>query len=160
MIAPKISGIPVARSSPRSPPTWRNSAQAMSATAPPPTPLKSATICGIAVIFTLRAAGIPTAVPIARPIAISRKSAPSSAGFSSVATTAISMPTAAILLPWTAVVGLVRRDRPMMNSENATMYAAVMKSASCRKIVAGPIRTPPRAPSRAPPPRPWARACA
>ena len=34
------------------------------------------------------------------------------------------------------VVGLVRRDRPVMNSENATMYAAMMKSASCRKIVA------------------------
>ena len=49
----------------------RNSAQAISATAPPPTPLNSATICGIAVIFTLRAAGTPTAVPIAMPSAIS-----------------------------------------------------------------------------------------
>ena len=37
----------------------RNSTQAISATAPPPTPLNSATICGIAVIFTLRAAGMP-----------------------------------------------------------------------------------------------------
>jgi hypothetical protein len=34
--------------------------------------LNSATICGIAVIFTLRAAGIPTAVPIAIPTAISQ----------------------------------------------------------------------------------------
>ena len=42
-----------------------NSATEISATAPPPTPLNSATICGIAVIFTARAAGTPTAVPIA-----------------------------------------------------------------------------------------------
>ena len=37
--------------------TWRNSTQAISAAAPPPTPLNSATICGIAVIFTERADG-------------------------------------------------------------------------------------------------------
>ena len=49
------------------PSVWRNSTQAISATAPPPTPLNSATICGIAVIFTWRAAGTPTAVPIATP---------------------------------------------------------------------------------------------
>ena len=36
----------------------------ISATAPPPTPLNSATICGIAVMCTLRAAGTPIAVPI------------------------------------------------------------------------------------------------
>ena len=50
----------------------RYSTNEIRATAPPPTPLNSATICGIAVIFTLRAAGIPTAVPIAIPTAISR----------------------------------------------------------------------------------------
>ena len=49
----------------------RYSTNEISATAPPPTPLNSATICGIAVIFTLRAAGTPTAVPIATPTAIS-----------------------------------------------------------------------------------------
>ena len=48
----------------------RNSTTLMSATAPPPTPLNSATICGIAVIFTLRAAGTPTATPIATPTTI------------------------------------------------------------------------------------------
>ena len=37
---------------------WK-SASAMSAAAPPPTPLNSATICGIAVIFTARAAYAP-----------------------------------------------------------------------------------------------------
>ena len=38
--------------------SWK-SASAMSAAAPPPTPLNSATICGIAVIFTARAAYAP-----------------------------------------------------------------------------------------------------
>ena len=42
-----------------------NSASATSAAAPPPTPLNRATICGIAVIFTLRAPTTPTAAPIA-----------------------------------------------------------------------------------------------
>ena len=42
----------------------RNSTQAISAAAPPPTPLNSATICGIAVIFTERAEGTPMIVPI------------------------------------------------------------------------------------------------
>ena len=49
---------------------WRNSTQAISATAPPPTPLNSATICGIAVIFTERAEGTPISVPSATAIAI------------------------------------------------------------------------------------------
>ena len=35
----------------------------ISAAAPPPTPLKTATICGIAVIFTKRAAGTAMAAP-------------------------------------------------------------------------------------------------
>ena len=43
-----------------------NSAIATSAAAPPPTPLNRATICGIAVIFTLRAPTTPTTEPIAR----------------------------------------------------------------------------------------------
>ena len=49
--------------SPAKPSEPRNSTQAISATAPPPTPLKSATICGIAVIFTRRADRQPMAVP-------------------------------------------------------------------------------------------------
>ena len=103
----------------------------MSATAPPPTPLNSATICGIAVIFTLRAAGTPTAVPIARPTAMSSEvGAVERRGSAASRRPRSPMPTAAILLPCTAVVGLVSLARPMMNSANATMYAAVMKSAS------------------------------
>ena len=41
----------------------RNSTDATSAAAPPPTPLNSATSCGIAVIRTCRAVGRPIAVP-------------------------------------------------------------------------------------------------
>ena len=43
-----------------------------SAAAPPPTPLKSATICGIAVIFTLRAATAPKPPPITIATAIAQ----------------------------------------------------------------------------------------
>jgi len=82
----------------------------MIATAPPPTPLNSATICGIAVIRTLRAAGIPIAVPITSPSAISHGVLEplSTWGVSSVAMIAISMPTAAIMFPRTAVRGPVK----------------------------------------------------
>ena len=89
---------------------WRNSTHAISATAPPPTPLNSATICGIAVIFTWRAAGMPTAVPIATPRMI-RPQLPIP-GMSSVAITAIAMPTAAMRLPRTAVRGPVSPISP------------------------------------------------
>ena len=73
MIAANRMGISVSSSglNPRDSDS-RYSTKEISATAPPPTPLNSATICGIAVIFTLRAAGTPTAVPMAMPSAISR----------------------------------------------------------------------------------------
>ena len=82
----------------------------MSATAPPPTPLNSATICGIWVILTLRAAGTPTAVPIATPRMISTMF--EACGTSSVATIATAMPSAATRLPRTAVLGPVSPLRP------------------------------------------------
>ena len=41
-----------------------NSVIDTTAAAPPPTPLKAATIWGMAVIFTFRAAGTPMAVPM------------------------------------------------------------------------------------------------
>jgi hypothetical protein len=108
MIAAKRIGISCSRS--RCPSAWRNSAHATSATAPPPTPLNSATICGIAVIFTFRAAGTPTTVPITTPRTISSQSPICS--LSRVAATATAIPTAAILFPWRAVAGWVRRCRP------------------------------------------------
>ena len=87
----------------------RNSDQEISATAPPPTPLNSATICGIAVIFTWRADGTPSAVPITSPTMIRIQLY---CTCSSVATAARVIPTAAILLPRTAVFGPVRPIRP------------------------------------------------
>ncbi len=66
--------IPMTTSPARSPGSgasrW-NSAAAMSAAAPPPTPLKSATICGIAVMRTIRADATPITVPTAMPAKIS-----------------------------------------------------------------------------------------
>ena len=88
----------------------RNSTHAISAIAPPPTPLNSATICGIAVIRTWRAAGMPIAVPMATPRMI-RPQLPMP-GISSVAMTAMAMPTAAMRLPRTAVFGPVSPIRP------------------------------------------------
>ena len=102
MIAANRIGI--SASSSMSPPVSRNSTRLISATAPPPTPLNSATICGIAVIFTLRAAGMPTAVPIAMPTTISGQSPMRSS--SSVAITAIAMP------PRRDLVAAHRRPRP------------------------------------------------
>jgi hypothetical protein len=81
--------------------------------------LKSATIWGIAVMRTLRAAGTPTAVPITMPSAISPQLP--SAGLSSVAITATAMPTAARRLPLTAVRGPTSPRRPMIMSVNETM---------------------------------------
>ena len=71
--------------------------------------MNSATICGIAVIFTLRAAGIPTAVPMPIPTMI-RITVPDPSNTplrNSVATTATAIPTAAVWLPRTAVRGPV-----------------------------------------------------
>ncbi len=50
-----------------------SSASAISAAAPPPTPLNSATICGIAVIFTLRAPAAPKPPPITIPSTIAHQ---------------------------------------------------------------------------------------
>jgi hypothetical protein len=59
-------------SRPGSPAARWYSAAAISAAAPPPTPLNSATICGIAVIRTARAETTPMTVPTAIPATISQ----------------------------------------------------------------------------------------
>ena len=82
--------------------TW-NSASATSAAAPPPTPLNRATICGIAVIFTVRAPTIPMTEPIRPPTAMSSQfEMPSSA---SVVAIAITMPTPPTQFPRRACFG-------------------------------------------------------
>ena len=82
--------------------TW-NSASATSAAAPPPTPLNRATICGIAVIFTVRAPTSPTTVPIAAPPAM-RGQLPIPSR-SSVVTIAIVIPAPPTQLPFRACFG-------------------------------------------------------
>ena len=90
-----------------------NSAQAMSATVPPPTPLNKATSCGIAVILVFLAGGTPRITPIARPATIRIQLIDAvSRILIRVAITAMAMPVAAIQLPRTAVLGPVRPIRP------------------------------------------------
>ena len=98
-----------------------NSAAAIRAAAPPPTPLNSATICGIAVIFTIRAEATPITVPTATPAAINQYE--SISGLRSVKTTAIAMPIAATMFPERAVAGDESRLMPTMKQTPAARYA-------------------------------------
>ena len=89
-----------------------NSASATSAAAPPPTPLNRATICGIAVIFTLRAPTRPTAAPITPAMTIrAQLPIPSS---SSVLTIARIIPTPPIQFPRRACLGEERKRSAKM----------------------------------------------
>ena len=58
----KTMGMPFSTGTPKGR-SWRYSASDMTAAAAPPTPLKMATICGMAVIGTLRAVGTATSAP-------------------------------------------------------------------------------------------------
>ena len=86
--------------------SW-NSASAMSAAAPPPTPLNRATICGIAVIFTFRAPITPTTLPIAAATTISAQFVIPST--SSVVAIATSIPTPPSQFPRRACFGDERK---------------------------------------------------
>ncbi len=119
-IAPMCSG----RTCPTAGVSRWNSAAAMRAAAPPPTPLNSATICGIAVIFTVRAEATPITVPTATPAAISQYE--SISGLRSVKTTAIVIPTAATTLPERAVAGEDSRLMPTIRQTPATRYARLI----------------------------------
>jgi hypothetical protein len=96
----------------------RNSAPLTRREAAPPKPLSSATICGIAVIFTVRAIQSPIAVPTTIPAAmvpydrIARSSI--------VMTIARSIPAPEIRLPSRAVSGLPSRLSPRMKRTAAT----------------------------------------
>ncbi len=80
-----------------------HSESATSAAAPPPTPLKIATICGIAVMRTLRAPTRPTTLPITSPTTIRAQfSIPSS---SSVVAIATSIPAPPTQFPFRACLG-------------------------------------------------------
>ena len=94
-----------------------NSASEISAAAPPPTPLNSATICGIAVIFTLRAATAPKPPPISIP-SDDHPVARRCCFCANVTTIATSIPTAAIWLPRRACAGLERNCSARMNADD------------------------------------------
>ena len=93
-----------------------------SAAAPPPTPLKMATICGIAVIFTSRAAGTPMTAPMAMATMMSRRLRvwEYTSGREKVHPTATSMPVAPTRLPSRARLGELRPLRARMNPTMAT----------------------------------------
>ena len=100
-------------------PVCRSSEIATSAAAPPPTPLKAATICGMAVMCTRRAEMAPTGTPIARPRRVTMIPAIVKCRSGIVASNAITIPTAAIWLPRRAPRGLLSCFKPRMKSTAA-----------------------------------------
>ena len=103
------------RKSPWSP-RWRYSTIAMRPAAPPPTPLKSATSCGIAVILTRRAEIQPMADPT-RMAAMMRIRLSSSMPVKKSTTVATTAPIAPSAVPRRAVFG---DDRPLSDRMNRT----------------------------------------
>ena len=101
-------------------PKRSSSATATRAAAPPPTPLKSATICGMAVIFTLRAPTVPMTAPIAMPIKMIVTPAVVKWSSGIVATSAMTIPTAAVKLPLRALFGELSCLSPRMKQTAAT----------------------------------------
>jgi hypothetical protein len=80
--------------------------------------LNSATICGIAVILTLRAPTTPITAPISMATAIAPKLATRLS--TRVATIAMTMPAAAMRLPVRAVAGDESRFSPITKVMSAT----------------------------------------
>ena len=101
-------------------PKLRSSATATRAAAPPPTPLKRATICGMAVIFTMRAPMLPTAPPMTTPMATMITPAVVKWSSGSVATSAITMPAPAMKFPLRAPFGELSCFKPTMKRTAAT----------------------------------------
>src|SRR6266571_961244 len=107
--------------------TWWKSASATSAAAPPPTPLNSATICGIAVIFTARAAYAPIGADTSITTKIDQTLwTPLRA---KVAAIAIAIPSAPMRFPIGAVFGEERKRSARMKATIVTRYASAIASA-------------------------------
>src|SRR5438132_9977247 len=113
-------------------PNFSSSATATSAAAPPPTPLKRATICGMAVMRTMRAPTVPISVPITSPTAVISKPACVKWRSGTVAPSAITMPAAAVKLPLRAPLGELSCFRPRMNSTAAKRYASAITTVTAR----------------------------
>jgi hypothetical protein len=99
-----------------------NSTSETSAAAPPPTPLNSATICGIAVILTLRAPTAPIAAPTAPPTAMIHQPVTTSLR-SSVTMIATAIPAAPTWLPRRACLGEERKCSARMNAAIGIRYS-------------------------------------
>ncbi len=97
---------------------WASSSRATSAAAPPPTPLKSATSCGIWVICTRRATGAAIAEPTAMAARIHGMF--SSLDERNTVTTAMRAPAAPMRLPRRAVFGELRPFSARMKQTAAT----------------------------------------
>ena len=110
----------------------RYSALATSTDAPPPNPFKSATICGMAVIWIVLARTAPTAAPMTSPIMIAEK--PIMRWFSNVTTIASSMPDEASMLPFRAVAGEDSHFSPKMKRTAASRYASSTAAFTCRPL--------------------------
>ena len=94
----------------------------ISAAAPPPTPLKMATSCGIAVIFTKRATGTAMAAPSTMAMIASTRFVPECRSDGSVKVMAMARVAAAapIRLPRRACLGELRPFRARMKPAMAT----------------------------------------
>ena len=101
-------------------PKCSSSEIATSAAAPPPTPLKRATICGMAVRWTRRAETAPATDPTAIPAPVIRAPAVVNRSSGSVAARAISMPAAAVQFPLRAPRGELSCLRPRMKRTAAS----------------------------------------
>jgi len=96
----------------------RYSAEATSAEAAPPKPFNKATICGMAVICTVRAKTAPMAEPMMMPMMMSSK--PRMLRSKAVVMMATNIPIAATVLPERAVAGWLSRLRPKMKQTAAS----------------------------------------
>ena len=92
----------------------RNSDRATTAAAPPPAPLKIATICGIAVIGTRRAPTTPMTVPISPPTTSTHQLFSRPSVVAMVQATTRIIPAAPSRFPVRAVLGDARNFRARM----------------------------------------------
>ena len=106
---------------------WPSSSTATSAAAPPPTPLKPPTSCGICVMCTRRAMGTATAEPTAMAARISGMF--SSFTDRNTVITARAAPAAPIRLPRRAPLGELRPLSARMKQIAATRYSSAVHSA-------------------------------
>src|SRR6266498_5696818 len=119
--------------------SWK-SASATSAAAPPTTPLTSATICGIAVIFTARAAYAPIGADASITIRIDQSLW--TPRWAKVAAMAIPIPAAPIRFPSGAVFGEERKRRARMKATIVTRYAKAIASALLIRPSSRPFEHP------------------